>query len=99
MNTGRRKFTGTENPRELRAILELLRRSLWREEVDTVAGASNGPDVIAQIRAKGLELPCKLITITDRDGKKVRAGLYSLTAADCRLFYRWLANRIKGNAA
>ncbi|MGM9428018.1 hypothetical protein [Hydrogenophaga sp. MI9] len=99
MSTLRKVFQGSENPRQLRAILELLRRNLWREEVDAVAGASNGPDVVAQLRRQGLELPCKLVTVTDRDGRKVRAGQYSLTAADRRLFYRWLSNRIKGNTA
>ena len=98
MSTARRKFEGTENPRQLRAILELIRRALFREELDAIAGVSNGPDLVADLRVRGLELPCKLITVTDRDGKKVRVGLYSLTAADCRLFYRWLANKIKGNA-
>lgn len=98
MSTARKTFAGTDNPRQLRAILELLRRNLWREEFDNVAGASNGPDVVAQLRRQGLELPCKLVTVTDRDGKKVRAGMYSLSATDRRLFYRWLAIKIKGNS-
>lgn len=32
------KFTGTDNPRHLRAITALLRRPLPRENLDTVAG-------------------------------------------------------------
>lgn len=96
---GRRKFIGTDNPRHLRVLLELLRRNLWREEVDSVGGASNGPDLVADLRSRGLEVPCKLVTVKDCDGLPVRAGVYSLTASDHNLFYRWLGNKIKGNAA
>ncbi len=99
MSTDRHKFAGTENPRQLVAILELMRRALFREKLDAITGVSNGPDLAADLCGGGLELPCKLITVTDRDRKEVGAGLYSLTAADCRLYSRWLANTIKDNAA
>jgi len=98
MSTARRKFAGTTNPRQLRALFQLLRCNLWREEVDTVTGSSNGPDVVAQLRRQGLELPCEMMKVTDRDGRPVRAGVYSLTDTDRRLFYRWLGNKIKGNS-
>ena len=37
----RPKFTGTDNPRHLRAITALMRRPISRQELDSVAGASN----------------------------------------------------------
>lgn len=36
--------------------------------------------------------------VTDRDLRKAQAGLYSLTANDRRVLYRWLANKIRGNS-
>ena len=44
------EFVGTDNPRYLRILAALLARPQLREEIDTVAGASNGPDAILQIR-------------------------------------------------
>jgi hypothetical protein len=95
MSTAYRKFSGTENPRHLRAILELLRRKVWREDLDAVAGASNGSELVAQLRRLGLEVPCDRVLCTDRDGKETRPGRYSLTAADRRKVLRWLASRAK----
>lgn len=37
----KRQFTGTDNPRHLRAIAALMRRPISRQELDSVAGASN----------------------------------------------------------
>ena len=45
----KREFTGTDNPRHLRAIAALLRRPLPRENLDTVAGCSNGPELVAEL--------------------------------------------------
>ncbi len=44
------KFLGTDNPRELRVIQALLTRPRRREDVDAIAGASNGPDLISNLR-------------------------------------------------
>jgi hypothetical protein len=93
MSTARRKFAGTENPRQLRTVHELFRRDLFREEIDAVAGVSNGPGLVADLRCLGLELPCKLTAVIDRDGRRVRVGLYRLTATDRRKVRRWLASR------
>ena len=83
------RFTGTDNPRHLRAIAALLRRPMPRESLDKEAGASNGPELVAELRRRGLEVPCERIRFIDRDGYPCRPGVYSLTAADCRKFYAW----------
>lgn len=88
-----RKFTGTDNPRHLRVIAALLRRSMRREHVDAEAGCSNGPDLIAELRRRGLEIPCTRIEAFDRDGQACRPGVYSLTQADRRKVNRWLNTR------
>lgn len=87
------KFTGTDNPRHLRAIAALMLRPLPRENLDTVAGCSNGPELVAELRRRGLELPCKRINFIDRDGHICRPGVYFLTIADRRKLHQWQARR------
>ena len=55
--------------------------SLPRELVDRIAGASNGPSVIARLRAKlGHDaIETSLAEVTDRDGRTARPGRYRLT--------------------
>lgn len=90
------KFTGTDNPRHLRAIAAMLRRPLPREALDSTAGASNGPELVAELRRRGLEIPCARVSFIDRDGQKCRPGVYSLTASDRRKVYRWMATAGRG---
>ena len=87
------KFSGTENPRHLRALAALLRRPMPREHLDREAGCSNGPDLIAELRHRGLSLPCDRAPIIDRDGRDVQRGIYRLTSTDRRKLHRWLAIR------
>ena len=93
----KRKFTGTDNPRQLRALTVLLRRPLSREALDHIAGCSNGPELVAELRRRGLDVPCERIRFIDRDGFTCRPGVYSLTTADRRKVHAWLAKR--GSAA
>lgn len=87
-------FTGTDNPRHLRVIHAALRRPLPRKQVDSEAGCSNGPELIAELRRRGLEFPCVRIEAIDRDGKPCKPGIYNLTNKDRRIIYRWLRNRM-----
>lgn len=86
-------FIGTRSPRHVRALRALLASpaGLAREELDRVAGCSNGPALIADLRAKGLEVPCFMRAVHDRDGKEVEAGVYVLTERDRNKVGRWLA--------
>ncbi len=81
------------SPRQQRALMRLMRGPAWREEIDRVAGTSNGPDVIGRLRKKGLEVPCEQLERIDRDGRRCRPGLYSLTPDDRRMVRQWLAQR------
>ena len=83
----------TDNPRHLRVIHAALRRSLPREQVDREAGCSNGSDLIATLRRRGLEFPCVLIEAIDRDGRPCKSGVYNLTGKDRRIIAKWLRNR------
>jgi len=84
------KFSGTDNPRQLRVIHAALARARRREEIDLIAGASNGPELIADLRRRGLEFPCDRVPAIDRDGKLTRPGIYHLSDADKRKIYRWM---------
>ena len=93
----KRKFTGTNNPRQLRGLTVLLRRPVLRKELDDIVGATNSPELVAELRRKGLELPCKRIQFIDRDGRPCSPGVYSTTTADRQMIRAWLAKR--GGAA
>lgn len=95
-----REFIGTDNPRHLRALAVLMRRPVPREQLDSIAGCSNGPELIAELRRRGLgddHLPCERIRFVDRDGCICRPGVYSLTAKGRRMVYAWMAKRSKGD--
>jgi hypothetical protein len=87
------KFTGTENPRDLRAITALMTRPQRREHLDKAIGCSNAPDVILRLRRYGLDIPCDRIDAIDRDGKPVRPGVYHFNSADRRKVIRWINSR------
>lgn len=87
------KFAGTENPRHLRAIHALLRRPMPREHLDREAGCSNGPELIAELRRRGLSAPCDRTPVIDRDGREVKRGIYRFTSVDRRKLNRWLLQR------
>lgn len=94
-----RKFTGTDNPRHLRAIHALLRRPVSRQELDSVAGAANSPELVAELRRRGLDAPCERISFIDCDGNPCRPGVYSFTIGDRRAVYAWLAKRAQRGQA
>lgn len=92
-------FTPTADlsPRHRRIVHALQTRSRTREQIDRIAGASNGPDEILRLRAKlGIEIPCVRIPAFDRDGHDVQIGVYSLTTSDRRKISARLSNRQAG---
>lgn len=95
-STGRGSFSGTSNPRHLRVLRILQIRPVRREDLDRIAGCSNGPELVAELHRRGLEIPCERVPCIDRDGKPCRPGVYSLTANDRRKINRWLASRQNG---
>jgi hypothetical protein len=87
------RFLGTTNKRHLRALAVLLERPLFREELDKIAGCSNGPELVAELRRRGLKIPCDLVTRMDKDGKPCRPGVYSLTDDDRLKLANWRAGQ------
>ena len=86
-------FVGTENPRHLRVIQALRVRPLPREQLDRVAGCSNGPELVAELRRRGLNLPCARTKKMDRDLFDCFPGVYHLDESDRRKVNLWLADR------
>jgi len=85
------------SPRHRRIVHALQTRSRTREQIDRIAGASNGPDEILRLRAKlDIEIPCVRIPAYDRDGHDVQIGVYSLTTSDRRKISIRLSNRQAG---
>lgn len=72
------KNPGLFTPRQQRAINALRLGPCLREEIDRIAGASNGPQVISELRDKGFVIPCLPEKSIDRDGKPCRPGRYYL---------------------
>ncbi len=86
-------FLGTRNPRHLRAIQALCVRPQPREQVDAVAGCSNGPELVAELRRRGLEIPCTRTKKKDRDLFDCWPGVYHLTQSDRRKIAAWKRKR------
>ena len=92
------QFTGTDNPRHLRVIQALMTRPITREHLDQIAGCSNGPELVAELRRRGLEVPCPRTKKKDRDLFDCWPGVYHFTQQDRRRVYAWLAKRGGANA-
>jgi hypothetical protein len=86
-------FHGTENPRWLRAISALLKRSVRRKDLDSIAGCANAPDIIHNLRKQGLQIPCTRISMRDRDNKLCQVGVYYFSDSDRRKVVSWLKRR------
>lgn len=86
-----RKFIGTDNPRHRRALDALLNGPVTRHDLARIAGAANAPELVAELRRRGLAIPCQRFNFTDRDGDKCRPGIYSFDADDHRMVSEWMA--------
>lgn len=92
-STSTARFSGTENPRHLRVIHSLMIRPRKREEIDRIAGASNGPELVAELRRRGLRTRCRRTPGIDRDGYPVKFGVYEFDDDDRRAVNAWLRLR------
>lgn len=73
------------NPRHKRVCIALLERGLSRAEVDAIAGAANGPQLMADIGERNVHWTCKRVSMLDRDKRRCRPGFYELTTAGRQL--------------
>jgi hypothetical protein len=87
------KFSGTDNPRHFRAIHALMQRARFKNDLQAITGASNTPELVAELRRRGLETPCEKVPVLDRDGLVTHPGIYSFNAHDRRKVNAWLNKR------
>jgi hypothetical protein len=92
-STSPARFSGTANPRHLRVITSLMIRPRRREEIDSIAGASNGPELMAELRRRGLRAKCRRTPGIDRDGYPIKFGVYEFDDDDRRAINAWLRAR------
>ena len=92
-------FSGTDNPRHLRVLQAVSVRPIPREQLDALAGCSNGPDLVAELRRRGLRMPCTRTKKKDCDLFDCWPGVYHLTEQDRRKLNTWKRERAsKGQA-
>jgi hypothetical protein len=78
------------NPRVIRAIKALLLGVVDRNDLDEIVGCRNAPELIAEFRRCGLEVPCQRTPKRDRDGFVTLVGGYYLTPLDRMLIEQWI---------
>jgi hypothetical protein len=76
-------------PREKRALNALMNGAVMRENLDSIAGCSNSPELVAGLRRRGLVVPCERVERFDKDGNACYPGQYSLTPDDRGLVLDW----------
>lgn len=89
------RFVGTDDPRHLRVTQGVTVRPIPREHLDVVACCSNGPDLVAELRRRGLEIPCTRTLKKDRDLFDCLPGVYHLTERDRRKLAEWKRRRAR----
>lgn len=95
------KFAGTDNLMHLAVIHALLIRPRKHEEIDCIAGASLGLDVIADLRRFGLNILCRETPEIDRNGYPIQIVVYALDDNDRRKLAAWMRkiDKVKGTQA
>lgn len=76
--------------REKRGINALMNRPIMRENLDSIAGCSNSPELVAGLRRRGLSVPCERVERYDKDGNSCYPGQYSFTEEDKQLAHSLL---------
>ncbi|WP_343636851.1 hypothetical protein [Roseateles sp.] len=97
-------FLGPKSPRQERVLAALMTGApLTNAHVRRIAGAANGPDVVAKLRARGLSAANELITefvdVTDVDGEVARIGRWRLTDRGQAKVAAWKAGHQPREAA
>lgn len=92
-------FLVTHNAHHLCVIQALMTRPLPREQLDQVAGGSNGRELVAELRRRGLKTPCTRTKHEDRDLFDCWPGVSRFTEGDRRKLKVWERERAsKGHA-
>lgn len=84
-------FKGTKSPRRIRALIALVYRDyVSRENLDRLAGCSNSPDLVFQMKNAGLPIQTREVKAKDRDGRNTHYADYYLTPVIKAKAKEWL---------
>lgn len=84
-------FKGTKSPRRIRALIALVYRDyVSRENLDRLAGCSNSPDLVFQMKNAGLPIQTREVKAKDRDGRNTHYADYYLLPAIKAKAKEWL---------
>ena len=84
-------FKGTKSPRRIRALIALVYRDyVSRENLDRLAGCSNSPDLVFQMKNAGLPIQTREVKAKDRDGRNTHYADYYLPPAIKAKVKNWL---------
>lgn len=82
------------SPRQARLLDALLATTawIWREQIDRIAKASNGPDVVMRLRGKLGEdaIETERVDTLDADGRPSNPGRYRITGKGRQVVARLL---------
>ena len=76
--------------REKRVINALSVCPIMRENLDSIAGCSNEPELAAGQRRKDLSIPCERMKRYEKDGNASYPGQYSFTNEDKQIVRDWM---------
>lgn len=98
---GRQRRPPPLTDRQRRVVTKLLDGPLLREQLDAVAGASNGPQLVKSLRERFAMdfILTEFVEKRDRDGKAVKVGRYHLNPARYAEALRALASDAGAEAA
>jgi hypothetical protein len=75
-----------KTPRQRRALMALAKNDgLTVKQLREIAGMSNVPELMSQLRRGGWRWSCEIIEVIDRDGHVCRPGIYKLSTEHRRL--------------
>ena len=93
------RLTGAISAAALRVLNRLMQGPLTREQVDAIAGWSNGPELMRSLKNRGLVWVCERVQTVNRDGRVTRRGLYHITDVGRAQVRRWMFERAQAAAA
>jgi hypothetical protein len=75
--------------RQIRCLEALWLGPVMRYDLDDLIGCTNSPQVVSELRTKGISIGCEDIPQIDRDGRRCYPGRYYLTNKGRELLRSW----------
>lgn len=82
-------------PKQQRILTALLNGPLTRRQAGDISGALNAPQVILELRRKGIPIVTEWQCGIDRDNRPYRMGIYSLPPTAHHQAREWLNGELE----